>query len=372
MGKDAASILGGRAEERKIRNTITSRAAAGYDSDDDEAIWQEEIITWENVENPFYRKLASFLVLLKCLPEDRADATFVVVSLSILQWLSLLADISAACVAIVTFNGVTYCCGEAILNFGSLNMPWEHMIRVLTYLYLVLILVELYPVVKKGFPFNIANPLMGFIVTLAMFFDDSKTEALIMWCIETFAVLCEYGIYCFKSYQRNWLNKEVERLAILTIPKEKRSRRRNSNESVEATEIEQLKYRQDYFRLKLEQKFMEKTFWYLRFACYLNILLVSAVLIKSPDVRRVLTRTVSARYAQKEYVCVTIRTARYRRRASNAPTIPRDTFSEVVDLAVVMDRAGVEAFRRRLGRFLGRVDNFLIAPPTGRSRSIRY
>mmetsp|Transcript_11290 Transcript_11290/g.21542 ORF Transcript_11290/g.21542 Transcript_11290/m.21542 type:complete len:335 (+) Transcript_11290:143-1147(+) len=279
MGKDAASILGGRAEERKIRNTITSRAAAGYDSDDDEAIWQEEIITWENVENPFYRKLASFLVLLKCLPEDRADATFVVVSLSILQWLSLLADISAACVAIVTFNGVTYCCGEAILNFGSLNMPWEHMIRVLTYLYLVLILVELYPVVKKGFPFNIANPLMGFIVTLAMFFDDSKTEALIMWCIETFAVLCEYGIYCFKSYQRNWLNKEVERLAILTIPKEKRSRRRNSNESVEATEIEQLKYRQDYFRLKLEQKFMEKTFWYLRFACYLNILLVSAVLV---------------------------------------------------------------------------------------------
>ena len=36
MGKDAASVLGSRAEEKKIRNTITSRLARGYQSDDDD------------------------------------------------------------------------------------------------------------------------------------------------------------------------------------------------------------------------------------------------------------------------------------------------------------------------------------------------
>lgn len=280
MGKDATSVLGGREEEKKIRNTITSRTAKGYDSDDDDAIWQEDVIAWENVENPFLRKMTKILVLLHCLPEDRADATFVVVSLKVLHWLALLADLSAACVAIITFNDVTECCDEPILNFGNLDMPWKNMIRVFTYLYLGVILMEVYPVMKKGFPFNIVNPVMGFVITLAMFFDDDKLEALIMWCIETFAVICEYGIYCFRSYQRNWLNKEVERLSVLTIPKEKqRSRRRNSNQSVQSTEGEQLKYRQDFFRLKLEQKFSEKTFWWLRFACYLNLLMVFCILV---------------------------------------------------------------------------------------------
>ena len=278
MGKDAASVLGSRAEEKIIRNTITSRKVRGYESDDDDAIWQEDVITWSNVANPVLRKCAEALVCLRCLPSDRADATFVNVSLRVLHQLSLLADLSAAIVAIVQFNEVTYCCNEPILNFGNLDLPWEHLIRVLTYLYLVIILVEIYPVLTKGFPFNIVNPTLGFLITLAMFFDDSKTEALIMWSIETFAVLCEYGIYCFKSYQRNWLNREVDRLAQLTIPQEKR-RRRSSNEDTVATEAQQLEYRQDYFKLKLEQKFSEKTFWYLRFGCYLNIIMVVCILI---------------------------------------------------------------------------------------------
>ena len=277
MGKDAASVLGSRAEEKKIRNTITSRAARGYESDDDNAIWQADVISWSNVQNPFYRRAALCCVFFKCFPEDRADATFVIVSLRVLQWLSLIADLGAACWAILTFNDVTYCCNEPILNFGSLDIPWKHMISVLTYLYLFLIIIEVYPVVTKGFPFNIVNPTLGYIITLAMFFDDSKAEALFMWCIETFAVCCEYGIYCFKSYQRTWLNKEVERLANLTIPKEKR-RRRHSNET-EATDLEQLQFRQDYFRLKLEQKFSEKTFWYLRLGCYINLLMVFSILL---------------------------------------------------------------------------------------------
>ena len=107
MGKDSSSILGSRAEEKKIRNTITSREAWGYDPDDDNAIWQEDVITWSNVKNPFYRRMAFCCVFFKCFPEDRADATFVVVSLRYLQWLSLLADLGAACVAIVTFNEVS-------------------------------------------------------------------------------------------------------------------------------------------------------------------------------------------------------------------------------------------------------------------------
>ena len=277
MGKDAASVLGSRAEEKIIRNTINSRKVRGYESDDDDAIWQEDVITWSNVSNPVLRKLAEALVFLKSLPSDRADATFVNVSLRVLHQLSLLADLSAAIVAIVQFNEVAYCCDEPILNFGNINLPWERLIQVLTYCYLFIVLVEIYPVITKGFPFNIVNPTLGFIITIAMFFDDSKTEALIMWSIETFAVLCEYGIYCFKSYQRTWLNREVDRLAQLTIPKEKR--RRASNDNVVASETQQLEYRQEYFKLKLEQKFSEKTFWYLRFGCYLNIIMVCCILV---------------------------------------------------------------------------------------------
>lgn len=260
MGRgSSSSVVGGRAEEKALKNTIKSRNKRGFEFDDHNDIWQEDVITWSNVKNPLYRNLASCLVYLRCFPEDRADASFVNVGLRVLHWLSLLADLSAACVAIITFNGVTYCCGEPILNFGSLNIPWETVIRVLTYLYLVLVLAEAYPVLDKGYPFNLVNPLLGYIITIAMFFDDSKAEALIMWCIETFAVICEYGIYCFRSYQRDWLNNEVERLANLTIPNEKR--RRSSMGSVCSTENEQEKYRQDFFRLKLEQKYSEKTFW---------------------------------------------------------------------------------------------------------------
>ena len=271
------SVLGGRSEEKKIKNTIASRATRGYEHDNEEAIWQEDVITWSNLQNPMHRKLARILVFLRCIPEDRSDANTVNVSLRVLQWLSLLADMTAACVAIFTFNGVTYCCGEPILNFGKLHMPWERLIQVLTYLYLVLIMAEVYPVIERGIPLNLVNPFLGFIITIAMFFDDSKAEALIMWCIETFAVICEFGIYSFRSYQRNKLNAEVERLANLTIPKHKRNRR-NSNES-QVSDSEQQKYRQDFFRLKLEQKFTEKTFWYLRWGCYLNLVMVFSILV---------------------------------------------------------------------------------------------
>lgn len=278
MGKKQTdcSVLGSAEEEKKVRNTISSRTALGYESDDDSAVWQYDAVSWENVQNPFYRKVAACMVCMRCLPEDRADATFVKVSLRWLQWWSLVADLSAATVAIITFNDVTYCCNEPILNFGSLSLPWKHLIRALTYCYLLLILAEIYPVVRNGFPFNIVNPVFGFVITLAMFFDDSKAEALLMWCIETFAVLCEYGIYCFKAHQRDWLNREVDRLAILTIPKKNR---RMSNETIgEADEDEQLRHRQDFFRLKLEQKFHKKMLWYLRFGCYINIVFVLSLL----------------------------------------------------------------------------------------------
>ena len=57
-------------------------------------------------------------------------------------------------------------------------------------LYLVLIFAEIIPVVRQGLPFNVLNPLLGFAITFAMFFDDSVAEALAMWIIEGMFHFC--------------------------------------------------------------------------------------------------------------------------------------------------------------------------------------
>jgi hypothetical protein len=107
-----------------------------------------------------------------------------------------------------------------------------------------------------------------------MFFDDSKAEALLMWCIETFAVVCEYSIYCVKVWERDFIAREVLRVGKLTIPN------RTGLAGIEESHVDsQSAHRQEFFRLKLEQKHVKKMLWYLRVACYINLTLVFMVLV---------------------------------------------------------------------------------------------
>ena len=228
---------------------------------------------WDDVQNPVLRACVKVLVFLLCLPEARVDSTPLKLALRWLQWASMLADLAAGIVALVTFNGVTYCCGQPILNFGSLDLNWHLIIRILTYLYLILICTEIYPVVKKGIPFNLVNPLLGFIVGVAMFFDDSKQEALMMWSIETFAVTCEYGILQVKTRQRDQLEKDIKRAAKLTS-REREEKIMGTCLDRDEADAEISRNRREYYRLKLEQSLEKKLVWYLRVGSWINISLV--------------------------------------------------------------------------------------------------
>jgi hypothetical protein len=309
MGKELAEEFETRDQERRVRRQLSSISLCSFEDfeslSDDGMVWMEG--EWNDIKNPVWRKFVRFLVFLRCLPEARVDATSEKNALRWFQWASLLADIAAAIVALVTFNGVTYCCGEPILNnFGGLDLPWQTIIRMLTYMYLALIVMEIYPVVKKGIPFNVisklsfqapllaapapiiltqllpnltcyADPFFGFLVTLAMFFDDSKSEALTMWGIETFAVLCEYGILLLKMHQREYLAKEVKKYGKLTTRK-REERTRETAIDKDKADLEIAKNRQGFYHTKLEQKREAKLLWYLRLACYINITFVCVVL----------------------------------------------------------------------------------------------
>ena len=271
-------------QERQVRRVLQRNASKSSLFGDDtlsqdlstDTFWIEG--EWDDVENPVLRVLVKSLVCLRCLPEARADSTPIKLALRWLQWASLLADIAAGVVAVVTFNGVTYCCGDPILNIGGIDLPWRIIIRVLTIIYLALIAMEIYPVVKKGIPFNLVNPFLGFVVAVAMFFDDSKTEALIMWGIESFAVLCEYGILLTKMQQRDVLAKEIKKAGKHTTRKREERLRETALDPDEA-ENEISRNRQEYYRLKLEQKREKKLLWYLRFASYVNISFVVIFLV---------------------------------------------------------------------------------------------
>jgi hypothetical protein len=126
----------------------------------------------------------------------------------IVTWVAMVLDFLAAVVAITTYSSVSTCCGEPILSIAG-NFNWNAAIRVTTYIYICLIFLEILPVVRDGFPFNLLNPMIGFLITFAVFFGDSIFQASIMWIIEASAVACEY--YVFRLRSRGY-NDRQERL----------------------------------------------------------------------------------------------------------------------------------------------------------------
>jgi hypothetical protein len=251
-----------------VRSIKTEEAAEAMSQDgtiDTDDIFWEDDDEW-NIKNHCLRTTVKALILLRCIPQKKSDSTPIKNWLRGLQWAALIADLIGAVVAVITFSGVTYCCGESILNQGNLHLDWHFIIRVLTYLYLALVVLEIYPVVRKGFPFNLVNPLFGFVVTVAMFFDDSKVEALAMWSLETFSVICLFVILRLKICQRNTLAMEVVRVGKLT------------KEDPETPDKDLKEHRRQYYQLKKEQESEGGLLLFLRLGCYLNVGLVLIVL----------------------------------------------------------------------------------------------
>jgi hypothetical protein len=155
------------------------------------------------VDDPAWKKPLRFLRLLPPSPKERPINR----RIRILIWTSLVLDCICAFVAIATFTQVTTCCGKPIWSLGG-NVDWSTAMTVISYIYVVGIFLEVIPVVREsGIPWNIMNPLFGFLLTFAVFFDNSQAEAISMWIFETVAVICDFLVYKAKRQKR--MDKEI-------------------------------------------------------------------------------------------------------------------------------------------------------------------
>lgn len=153
--------------------------------------------------DPLWKVFLRYLRLLppspKELPINRKIRTYI--------WVSLVLDLVNAVVAIATFTQVTTCCGKPIWSLGG-TADWSTAMTVISYIYIFGIFLEVVPVVREsGIPWNILNPLFGFLLTFAVFFDDSRVEAISMWILESIAVGLDFLVYRLKRQKR--MDKEV-------------------------------------------------------------------------------------------------------------------------------------------------------------------
>jgi hypothetical protein len=151
----------------------------------------------------------ALLVFVRVLPKDEENWNVIQIGLRVAQWLALLPDLGAAFHSIFSFTGLSHCCGKPLLNLGNNDINWCKVFERMTWAYCFLILLEIYPVVQRGLPFNLVNPPLGFFLTIVLFFDDGKYDALIMWFIEVLSVVFEIVVWRLKLAQRVEIEQEL-------------------------------------------------------------------------------------------------------------------------------------------------------------------
>jgi hypothetical protein len=105
-------------------------------------------------DDPKWKKALRYIRILPPHPQERPERRWI----RIYIWAALLLDFIAAVVSLTTYSGVTTCCGEPMFSLLFLNINWTQLIRIVTYIYIVLIFAEVIPVVRGGMPFNLVNP----------------------------------------------------------------------------------------------------------------------------------------------------------------------------------------------------------------------
>jgi len=153
-------------------------------------------------------KWKAALQYLRLLPPEKGEMQLQKKA-RICTWLSLSMDFIASMVAMIQYDGATLCCGEPIFNV-IMRINWNALFRVVTVMYMCMILAEIVPVVRNGVPMNIVNPTVGILITFGMFFDDSIGEAVAMWVIEALAIFFEFLVYRCNATMYNNTNKDLE------------------------------------------------------------------------------------------------------------------------------------------------------------------
>ena len=155
--------------------------------------WKEDKEFFD--DDDFTKRTLRYLHILPPYKNEPEDKKWI----RIYTWTALVLDFIAAMVSMTTYDGVTTCCGVPIYEVALSGVNWNKFIRVLTYIYFALIFIEVIPVLRSGLPLNMLNPLVGFTIFFAMFFDDRTFEAVCMWVIESSAIICEFLVYRCQS-----------------------------------------------------------------------------------------------------------------------------------------------------------------------------
>ena len=133
---------------------------------------------------------------------------------------SFVIDFLLAGVAIATFqNRVLTCCGltpfdstlediDSAADDPDEIKDWGRRIRIAIFSYPALLILESYPVLVKRIPLNVINPIIGYFITIATFFDSGRTEALILWGMEAASLLIEH------------ISRQIEKLKLERGPQE--------------------------------------------------------------------------------------------------------------------------------------------------------
>jgi len=179
-------------------------------------------VDMELEDEPKWKQFLRYIRILPPHPDEKPIKR----NIRCLIWLSLILDFMTGLVSIINYDDVTTCCGQPILNIAG-DINWHLAIQVIIYLYMALIFVEIIPVIREGFPFNLINPFIGFMITFAMFFYDRIWQAIAMWIIEATAVLCEFIVYRLRLRWHNQRQARLEKTEkdLVALRKERKRRR---------------------------------------------------------------------------------------------------------------------------------------------------
>ena len=146
---------------------------------------------------------------LRILPPHR-DEKPIKRRMRLLTWAALILDLTVPLVSIGTYQGIHYCCGKPIPNMAG-NYGSDTAILASMYIYVVFILCETYPVLNKGLPMNLGNPMVGYLFSFAVFFHNLKlVNVIIMCCVESCSVICQVLKYCCVRLELRERKQQVE------------------------------------------------------------------------------------------------------------------------------------------------------------------
>ena len=173
-------------------------------------------------DEPLWKQWLRYIRILAPHPDEKPIKR----SIRRCTWLAMVLDLCSGLVSISSYTDVTRCCGEPILSIAG-NINWHVAIKVTIYVYILMILAQVIPVLRHGIPFNLVNPFVGFLITFAMFFGDSILVAVVMWIIEAVAVVAEYWVYRMKMKWHNQRQARLNRteMDIKGLKKERKRRR---------------------------------------------------------------------------------------------------------------------------------------------------